>query len=183
MYESFDDEKRTLFRDVEKYKTLADLWKEFSLYLIAKKTNYHRYRVLYLTDKITIESRRGRKIGSGPQERLYGGLVLLKKIKWYRRKRKVLIIDHSKVVAVHGKSEKPEDFMDQNPVIIGMDLDAWGIVEFALSEIKAKRERLSGQRSREMGDFKQRITGRIESHKDAHNDSRYDLLDLDQDRH
>lgn len=179
MYEPFSDEERALFRDAEKYKIIASLWKEFSLYLIARKTNYHSYRVLRLTEEITIKARRGRKIGSGPSLRLYGGLVLLKKVNWYRRKRRVLIIDHSKEVAVHDESDKPENFMDKNPVIIGMDLDLWETVEFALSAVKAKRERLEGRKAQKMGDFKRRIT----EHREVPNDSRYDLIDLERDEH
>lgn len=182
MYKPFNDEERALFRDAEKYKTIADLWKEFSLYLIAKKTNYHRYRVIHLTDKITIEARRGRKIGSGPQQRLYGGLVLLKKISWYRKKRRALTIDHSAVVAVHGEGEKPKDFWDKNPVIMGMDLTEWALVEFALSAVKSKREQLDDLKERKQREFTRSIAELGDTSKDTPKDtsktSRYDLLDI-----
>lgn len=176
MYEHFNDEERAMFRDAERYATIASLWKEFSLYLIARKTNYHYYRVLRLTEGITICSRRGRRIGSGPTFRVYGGLVLLKKVNWYRRKRRVLIIDHSKNVS-SSRSEKPEDFMNENPVIIGMDLDLWETVESALLKVRAMRLLCEHRGAAKKEAFKRRITGRSE----VLNDSRYDLLDLERD--
>jgi len=166
MYESFNDEKRALFCDIERYCTIANLWREFSLYLIAKKTNYHRYKSFYLTTEISIKSRRGGQIGSGLSYRVYGGLALLKKTKWYRRKQRVLIIDHSEEVSCDSLEEKPEDFMDKNPVIIGMDLDLWETVESALSAVRGLRERLEVQKTLEKEHFKQRIIG----HSDSHND-------------
>lgn len=177
MYEPFNDEERAMFRDAERYATIASLWKEFSLYLTARKTNYHYYKGERLTEGITICSRHGRRIGSGPTFRVHGGLVLLKKVNWYRRKRRVLIIDHSKSVSSSARSEKPEDFMDENPVIIGIDLDLWETVESTLLQVRAMRL-LREQREVEKKEaFKRRIAGRGE----VLNNSRYDLLDLERD--
>lgn len=184
MYESFDAEKQVLFRDAEKYLTITSLWKEFSLYLMARKTNYHYYSSFHLTEEIIAEPRYMEQLDSEHTYPASGGLLLLKEAKWPKRKRRVLVIDHSEIISCYSCSEEMEDFIDINPVIIGMDLDSWETIKSALFAVKTKRRLLGGSRAiplkvLEDKDFKRRTIDRSEYRKDPHRNSRYDLLDIE----
>lgn len=119
MYEKFNNEKRAIFRDMEAYALITDLWSVFSDYLIAIKRRFDNYGTIHLGNGYYIK---GRKWVYGYGSRMYTGIVLYKRPNLFSFKQKILSIDS--YTGYEDTNNYDPSIEHKQLFLFGIDLDA-----------------------------------------------------------
>lgn len=96
MYEQFDDEKRAMFRDMESYNIITELWSAFNDYLRAARKGIRDYGTIRLHNGYYIKGYRYTDNDSMNNWSWREGLVLYIRPTRFKFKRKIVSIDKAK---------------------------------------------------------------------------------------
>lgn len=139
MYERFNHEKRALFREAEAYGIIYELWRVYSLHLIAIKKKYSNYYGINLNKTWRVRPRLWRLshyMGSRFQR---SGMVICKRRKLWRRERKILVVDYieNKGYCPNGAMITPDPCWHNGVGILGINLDLIQELEPVIDLIEA----------------------------------------------
>ncbi len=125
MYEKFDDEKRAIFRDIDNYARICNLWRSFSRYLLARHKGYDNYGRIQFGE-YSISGHRWVWRGSSDNTTYHTGMVVYKHRKyWFGKKIAYLDLYDLESSCMYPKLNLVHATPDESlvPILCGIDLD------------------------------------------------------------